>query len=103
LPLVVAGLGTVLAAAPPGRPSPQVPGITRRLDDQRAEETCDLVAGQRDLPRWWRWQACSLAALMDKNARASMARVVHRYRLPRLPGDLPGAGQRSGLLAVGSR
>ena len=44
----------MLAAAPPGRPSQAVPGISGRLDDQRAEERGDLVAGQRDLPSRWR-------------------------------------------------
>jgi hypothetical protein len=54
LSLVVAGFGAVLVAPSPGRPSQPVPAISYRFDDQRAEEAGDFVAGQRDLPGWWR-------------------------------------------------
>jgi len=47
--LVVAGSGAVLAPAPPGGPSQPVPGIADRVDDQRAEQCGDLVAGEQDL------------------------------------------------------
>ena len=53
-PLVVAGYGSVLVASPPGGPFQPVPGIFDRVDDQRAEQRGDLVAGERDLVVWRR-------------------------------------------------
>jgi hypothetical protein len=44
----------VLVAPPPGRPSQPVPGAFHRVDDQRAEQRGDLVAGEWDLIVWWR-------------------------------------------------
>ena len=54
LSLVVAGFSAVLVASPPGGPSQAVPGVPGWLDDQRAEQRGDLVAGKRDLIVWWR-------------------------------------------------
>ena len=48
------GFRAVLAAPPPGRPPQAVPGVRDWLDDQRAEQRGDLVAGGRDLiVCWW--------------------------------------------------
>src|SRR2546430_14545827 len=42
----------MLVASPPGGPSQPVRGACHWLDDQRAEQRGDLVAGERDLVSW---------------------------------------------------
>jgi hypothetical protein len=42
----------MLVASPPGGPSEPVRGACQGLDDQRAEQCGDLVAGERDLAGW---------------------------------------------------
>ena len=44
----------MLVASPPGGPSQPVRGACHWLDDQRAEQGGDLVAGERDLVIWRR-------------------------------------------------
>jgi hypothetical protein len=44
----------MLVASPPGGPSEPVRGACHWLDDQRAEQCGDLVAGERDLTGWRR-------------------------------------------------
>jgi hypothetical protein len=54
-----------------------VPGVFDRVDDERAEQRGDLVAGERGSDRLL---ARSVAAVTVRKARASMARVVQRYQ-----------------------
>ena len=80
LPPVVAGSGAVLVTPPPGGPAQAVPGIPHGLDDQGGEWVADVVAGQGTRPCGTGPGVCSAVAAMVKNAKASMARVVHRYQ-----------------------
>lgn len=48
----MAGLGSGLVAASPGGPAEPVGRITHMPDDQRCEQSLDLVAGEQDQPVW---------------------------------------------------
>jgi hypothetical protein len=56
-----------------------VPEIVCGPGDQGFEEPGDLVAVIGISPGGGGW-ACSAAAVTDRKARASMARVTHRYQ-----------------------
>ena len=84
MPLVVASQGAVLAAAPPGRPSQPVPGVFHRIDDQRAEERDDFVAGQRDLTGWRR-----AAGVLGSGGDGEERKGQHGQGGPPVPGAPP--------------
>src|SRR5215469_5592105 len=54
LPPVVAALGGVLVAAPPGGPAQPVPHVAAWPACRGGEKAGDLVTGQWDQPRRWR-------------------------------------------------
>ena len=71
----------MLVAPPPGRPSQAMPGTQRRLDDHRAEEAGDLVAGQRDLPG-----RCWVAGVLGAGGNGQERQGEHGQGGPPVPG-----------------
>jgi hypothetical protein len=64
----------------PGRPAQPVAEVIDRAGDQGREQMLQLVAGQRDQPAGGGRQLRSVTAATTRKARASMARVTHRYQ-----------------------